>query len=176
MNTKNDYRQYLKPEIVSRLSKLDLVARLVVEGFITGLHRSPYHGFSVEFSEYRPYNIGDPLRHIDWKVWGRTDRYYVKQFEEETNLRSYLLLDASRSTIARAASAMRTRAPVSVRTGRRGLTIGSRMRSSGEKGTGGRNHRPPGLGPARRPTPTFRRDYFTSSIFLVKTLSPACRR
>ena len=92
-----DYRKYLRPEVVSRLSRLDLVARLVVEGFITGLHRSPYHGFSVEFSEYRPYMPGDPLRHIDWKVWGRTDRYYVKQFEEETNLRAYLLLDCSGS-------------------------------------------------------------------------------
>ncbi len=92
-----DYRQYLKPDVISRLSRLDLVARLVVEGFITGLHRSPYHGFSVEFSEYRPYNPGDPPRHIDWKVWGRTDRYYVKRFEEETNLRAYILLDASGS-------------------------------------------------------------------------------
>ena len=97
MAYKTDYRKYLKPEVVSRLSRLDLVARLVVEGFITGLHRSPYHGFSVEFSEYRPYMPGDPLRHIDWKVWGRTDRYYVKQFEEETNLRTYLLLDGSGS-------------------------------------------------------------------------------
>jgi len=92
-----DYRNYLEPEVVSRLSRLDLVARLVVEGFITGLHRSPYHGFSVEFSEYRPYIPGDPLRNIDWKVLGRTDRYYVKQFEEETNLKAYLLVDASGS-------------------------------------------------------------------------------
>lgn len=97
MPVKTDYRKYLKPEVVYRLSRLDLVARLVVEGFITGLHRSPYHGFSVEFSEYRPYMPGDPLRHIDWKVWGRTDRFYVKQFEEETNLRAYLLLDSSGS-------------------------------------------------------------------------------
>jgi uncharacterized protein (DUF58 family) len=97
MPIKTDYRKYLKPEIVYRLSRLDLVARLVVEGFITGLHRSPYHGFSVEFSEYRPYMPGDPLRHVDWKVWGRTDRFYVKQFEEETNLRAYLLLDSSGS-------------------------------------------------------------------------------
>lgn len=93
----NVYKKYMQPEVVSRLDRLDLVARLVVEGFITGLHRSPYHGFSVEFSEYRPYMPGDPLRHIDWKVLGRTDRYYVKQFEEETNLRAMLLLDASGS-------------------------------------------------------------------------------
>ena len=97
MHPPTDYKKYLQPEVISRLSRLDLVARLVVEGFITGLHRSPYHGFSVEFSEHRPYMPGDPLRHIDWKVWGRTDRYYVKQFEEETNLRAYLLLDASGS-------------------------------------------------------------------------------
>ncbi len=97
MNKTTDYKKYLKPDVISRISRLDLVARLVVEGFITGLHRSPYHGFSVEFSEYRPYMPGDPLRHIDWKVVGRTDRYYVKQFEEETNLRAYLLIDGSSS-------------------------------------------------------------------------------
>lgn len=97
MPSRTDYRKYLEPEVVSRLSRLDLVARLVVEGFITGLHRSPYHGFSVEFSEYRPYMPGDPLRNIDWKVLGRTDRFYVKQFEEETNLKAYLFLDASGS-------------------------------------------------------------------------------
>ena len=92
-----DFRKYLRPEIVSRISRMDLVARLVVEGFITGLHRSPYHGFSVEFSEYRPYLPGDPIRNIDWKIWGKTERFYVKQFEEETNLKAYLLLDSSAS-------------------------------------------------------------------------------
>jgi len=89
--------EFLKPEVVSRLSRLDLIARLVVEGFITGLHRSPYHGFSVEFSEYRAYQPGDPLKQIDWKIWARTDRFYIKQFEEETNLKAYLLLDVSGS-------------------------------------------------------------------------------
>jgi len=88
---------YLKPEVVSRLSRLDLVARLVVEGFITGLHQSPYHGFSAEFSEYRQYMPGDALRDLDWKVFGKTDRLYIKQYEEETNLKAYLLLDASAS-------------------------------------------------------------------------------
>ncbi|MBN1895714.1 DUF58 domain-containing protein [bacterium] len=97
MTFAGDYRKYLEPETVSRLSRLDLIARLVVEGFITGLHRSPYHGFSVEFSEYRPYMPGDPTRLIDWKVYGRSDRYYVKRFEEETNLKAYLLVDASGS-------------------------------------------------------------------------------
>jgi uncharacterized protein (DUF58 family) len=92
-----EYRKYLQPDVVSRLSRLDLVAKLVVEGFITGLHRSPYHGFSVEFSEYRPYLTGEPTKNIDWKIWGRTDRFYVKRFEEETNLKAYILLDASAS-------------------------------------------------------------------------------
>jgi len=91
------YRKYLKPEVVSRLRNMNLRARLVVEGFITGLHRSPYHGFSVEFSEYRQYMPGDEIRHIDWKVYGKTNRFYIKQFEEETNLKSYLLLDSSGS-------------------------------------------------------------------------------
>ncbi|MYF90971.1 MAG: DUF58 domain-containing protein, partial [Gemmatimonadetes bacterium] len=88
---------YLHPETISRLSRLDLIARLVVEGFITGLHRSPYHGFSVEFSEHRPYMPGDPLRDLDWKAYAKSDRLYVKQYEEETNLKAYLLLDVSGS-------------------------------------------------------------------------------
>jgi uncharacterized protein (DUF58 family) len=76
---------------------MELVARLVVEGFITGLHKSPYHGFSVEFAEHRQYMPGDEIKHIDWKIFGKTDRFYIKQFEEETNLKSYIILDASRS-------------------------------------------------------------------------------
>ncbi len=92
-----NYRTFLQPEVVSKLANMDLRARLVVEGFITGLHRSPYHGFSVEFAEHRQYMPGDEIKHIDWKVYGRTDRFYVKQFEEETNLKAYLLLDASGS-------------------------------------------------------------------------------
>ncbi len=94
MSTASDY---LDPTVVSRLSRLDLIARLVVEGFITGLHQSPYHGFSVEFSEYRPYMPGDALRDLDWKVYGKTDRLYIKRYEEETNLKAHLLLDASGS-------------------------------------------------------------------------------
>ncbi len=97
-------QEYLNPEVVSRLSRLDLIARLVVEGFITGLHQSPYHGFSVEFSEYRQYMPGDPLRDLDWKVFGKTDRLYVKQYEEETNLKSHLLIDASASMAYRSGS------------------------------------------------------------------------
>jgi uncharacterized protein (DUF58 family) len=88
---------YLRPDVVSRLSSMEMRARLVVEGFITGLHKSPYHGFSVEFAEHRQYMPGDEIRRIDWKVLGRTNRYYIKQFEEETNLKSYLVLDTSRS-------------------------------------------------------------------------------
>lgn len=82
---------------MSKLSSMDLRARLVVEGFITGLHKSPYHGFSVEFAEHRQYMPGDEIKHVDWKVYGKTDRFYVKQFEEETNLKSYILMDASAS-------------------------------------------------------------------------------
>lgn len=92
-----DYKKYLDPAVTSKLSRLDLVAKLVVEGFITGLHKSPYHGFSVEFSEYRQYMPGDSIRHIDWKAFAKTDRYYIKQFEEETNLKAYLLVDTSNS-------------------------------------------------------------------------------
>ncbi len=89
--------RYLDPLVVSRLKNMELRARLIVEGFITGLHRSPYHGFSVEFAEHRPYNPGDELRHVDWKVYAKTDRHYVKQYEEETNLRNYIVLDTSPS-------------------------------------------------------------------------------
>lgn len=76
---------------------LELIARQVVEGFIIGLHKSPFHGFSVEFAEHRLYNQGDPLRHIDWRVFGRTDKLFVKRFEEETNLRCCIVLDTSSS-------------------------------------------------------------------------------
>jgi len=92
-----DYRRYLKPEVVSQLASIDLVARLVVEGFITGLHKSPYHGFSVEFAEHRQYMPGDPIKDIDWKAYGKSDRLYVKEYEEETNLKAYILLDCSGS-------------------------------------------------------------------------------
>lgn len=90
-------RSYLLPHVVAKLANMELRARLVVEGFIAGLHRSPYHGFSVEFAEHRPYMPGDEIRHVDWKVYARTDRYTIKQYEEETNLKSYIVLDTSRS-------------------------------------------------------------------------------
>jgi uncharacterized protein (DUF58 family) len=90
-------KEYLKPEILSKINSLELKAKLVVEGFITGLHKSPFHGFSVEFSQHRPYNLGDSLRFVDWKVLARTDRFYIKQYEEETNLKAFILLDISKS-------------------------------------------------------------------------------
>ena len=90
-------RTFLDPTILARIGNLELIAKFVVEGFISGLHKSPYHGFSVEFSQYRQYMPGDDPKHIDWKAYARTDRYYIKQFEEETNLNCYLLLDTSES-------------------------------------------------------------------------------
>jgi uncharacterized protein (DUF58 family) len=88
---------YLRPEVVSRLANMELRARLIVEGVIAGLHRSPYHGFSAEFAEYRQYNDGESTKNVDWKVYGKTDRYYVRVFEDETNLKATLLLDRSAS-------------------------------------------------------------------------------
>ncbi|MBW7887011.1 MAG: DUF58 domain-containing protein [Bacteroidetes bacterium] len=89
--------KYLQPEAVSKLANMELRARLVVEGFITGLHKSPYHGFSVEFAEHRQYMPGDEIRRIDWRAYGKTDKFFIKQFEEETNLKSYIVLDTSAS-------------------------------------------------------------------------------
>jgi len=89
--------RYLDFDTLSRISNMQLLAKTVVEGFILGLHRSPYRGFSVEFAEYRQYVPGDEIRHLDWKVYGKTDRYYIKQFEEETNLSCHIVLDKSAS-------------------------------------------------------------------------------
>ena len=90
-------QKYLDPQILARLEGLQLRARRIVEGYVSGLHRSPYHGFSIEFAEHREYAPGDDLRYLDWKVFGRTDKFYLKQFEEETNLIANLLLDTSES-------------------------------------------------------------------------------
>ena len=90
-------RNVIDPGIISRVSKIDLRARMVVEGYVSGLHRSPYKGFSVEFAEHREYVAGDDLRYLDWKVFGKSDRYYIKQYEEETNLVCHLVLDVSES-------------------------------------------------------------------------------
>src|SRR5512135_2963351 len=90
-------RRFLDPAVVARLGTLELKARTIVEGFLSGLHRSPFKGFSVEFAEYRQYLPGDDLSTIDWKVYARSDRYYVKKFEEETNLDCHVMLDVSGS-------------------------------------------------------------------------------
>ena len=90
-------RKYLDPKILGKVSRLGLKARLIVEGFISGLHSSPFHGYSVEFAQHRKYVPGDDIRDIDWKVWGRTDRFYIKEYEEETNLKAYLMVDVSES-------------------------------------------------------------------------------
>ncbi len=89
--------EVLSPELVSQLGRLDLIARMVVEGFLTGLHKSPYHGFSSEFAEYRRYIPGESIAHMDWRVYAKTDRHYLKVFSEETNLRATLLVDCSAS-------------------------------------------------------------------------------
>src|SRR6188768_3635337 len=92
-----DEKSYLNADALNRLKRLDVRARLIVEGFLSGQHRSPYHGYAVEFATHREYAPGDDLRHIDWKVWSRSDRLYVKEYEEETNFACMIALDASRS-------------------------------------------------------------------------------
>ena len=93
----DDPRRFLHPETIAKISRLDLRARQVVEGFISGMHRSPFFGHSVEFVQHREYTSGDDIRHLDWKVWSKTDRFYIKQYEAETNLRSSLVMDVSES-------------------------------------------------------------------------------
>ena len=92
-----EYRKYLDPRTLARIASLDLRARLIVEGLMTGMHRSPYQGASVEFAQHRPYVSGDDIRHVDWKVLGKTDRVYLKQYIEETNLHLICVVDASES-------------------------------------------------------------------------------
>ncbi len=92
-----DTSRYLDPRVLEKIKQLDVRARLVVEGFITGQHRSPYSGFAVEFAGHREYAPGDELKHIDWKVWSKTDRLYIKEYEEETNLSCNIVVDASKS-------------------------------------------------------------------------------
>ncbi|HUT56561.1 MAG TPA: DUF58 domain-containing protein [Phycisphaerae bacterium] len=97
--TKEELQKYLDPKVLAKITRLDLLARLVVEGFISGLHRSPFHGFSVEFASHREYVPGDDLKHLDWKVYGKTDRHVIKQYEEETNLKATFIVDASESML-----------------------------------------------------------------------------
>jgi len=92
-----ELQKFLDPQMLAKLQGLQLRARFMVEGYVSGVHRSPFHGFSVEFAEHREYSPGDDLRYLDWKVFARTDKFYLKQFEEETNLICYLLLDSSES-------------------------------------------------------------------------------
>lgn len=93
----SESRKYLDPAVLGKLSNMDLVARCAVEGFFAGLHPSPYHGFSVEYSDHRAYQVGDELKFLDWKVYGRSDKLYVKQFLQETNVSAYILVDSSKS-------------------------------------------------------------------------------
>jgi uncharacterized protein (DUF58 family) len=92
-----EYRRYLDPRVLARVASLDIRARLIVEGLMTGQHRSPYQGISVEFAQHRPYVAGDDIRHVDWKVLAKTDRIYLKQYQEETNLHLICVVDASES-------------------------------------------------------------------------------
>lgn len=97
MSTEASGKKYLDSKTLDKIKRLDVRARLVVEGFITGQHRSPYNGFAIEFAAHREYAPGDDLRHIDWKVWSKTDRLYIKEYEEETNLKCHLIVDCSKS-------------------------------------------------------------------------------
>jgi len=100
-----NYRKYLDPKTLARLNGLELRARVAVEGYLSGVHRSPHQGFSIEFAEHREYTPGDDIRYVDWKVFGRTDKYHLKRFEEETNLICNVLLDVSKSMGYRGADA-----------------------------------------------------------------------
>ena len=95
--TLGSQEKYLKPEVIRQVKRLDLRAKFIVEGFLSGLHRSPFHGFSSEFAEHRSYEPGDDIQFIDWNVYARTDRYYIKKFRAETNLAGYLVMDLSAS-------------------------------------------------------------------------------
>src|SRR5262245_58130749 len=97
MSSNKSVMDYLKPEVIRQIDRLDLRARFVVEGFLSGLHGSPFHGFSVEFSEHREYESGDPLKDIDWALYGRTDRYYLKKYQAETTMSVYVVVDSSPS-------------------------------------------------------------------------------
>ena len=103
------YQKYFKPETLAQLEGLELQARQIVEGFVAGLHQSPYHGFSIEFAEHREYAPGDDLRYVDWKVFAKTDRFYLKQYEEETNFSCHVLLDTSESMLYQSENAAVTK-------------------------------------------------------------------
>src|SRR5437763_1020297 len=92
-----EHQKYLDPLTLAKVRSLELQARLIVEGYLSGMHKSPYHGFSVEFAQHREYVPGDDLKHLDWKVYSRTGRFYLKQYDAETNLSLWLLVDSSES-------------------------------------------------------------------------------
>src|SRR5438034_3750262 len=96
-DTITDYRRYLDPRTLAKVGSIELRARLIVEGLMTGMHRSPYQGISVEFAQHRPYAVGDDIRHVDWKVYTRTEKVYLKQYQQETNLNLICVVDASES-------------------------------------------------------------------------------
>ncbi len=106
MAAPGDYRKYLDPAVLTSITHLDLRAKTIMEGFIAGLHKSPFHGFSVEFAQHREYCPGDDIRFIDWKVFGKTDRFYIKEYEEETNLTCQILIDISESMRYQGSSGM----------------------------------------------------------------------
>lgn len=101
-----NYRKYLDPKVLAKIGPLELRARLAVEGYFSGMHRSPYHGLSVEFADHRSYSQGDDVRHIDWKVYGRTDKYYIKEYEQEINLNCMVVVDYSESMSYRSPGAV----------------------------------------------------------------------
>jgi len=107
--TEHDYRKYLDPRVLARITSLELRARLIVEGLLTGMHHSPHHGLSVEFADHRAYAQGDDLRHIDWKVFGKTDKYYIKEYEQESNLNVMLAVDCSESMSYRSSPELLTK-------------------------------------------------------------------
>ncbi len=92
-------QRFLDPQTLNKLKGLELKARLIVDGYVSGMHKSPYHGFSVEFAEHREYVAGDDLRYVDWKVFGKSDRYYLKQYDEEPNFVCHVLVDTSESNM-----------------------------------------------------------------------------
>src|SRR5437899_4658383 len=101
MATMEDPQKYLDPLILAKVRSLELQARLIVEGYLAGMHKSPHHGFSVEFAQHREYVPGDDIKHLDWKVYARTGRYYLKQYEQDTNFVCWLLVDRSESMLYR---------------------------------------------------------------------------
>jgi uncharacterized protein (DUF58 family) len=94
---KQEYREYLEPKVLAKISGLELRARMIIEGFFSGMHHSPHRGLSIEFADHRVYTQGDDIRHMDWKVYGRTDKYYIKEYEQEANLNLMLAVDCSES-------------------------------------------------------------------------------